>query len=536
MNTLNTFNIPQTVGKVKFVPTKIDKKQKVGVSVSSPLLARNLRTAKRQAENSKLLASRLKVANENESDIYQLVLADLLELEADDKANGVLHNFKDAQGREFSCAIGAQFSYSRLSDSYQRKQTARQRKRLQVAFIEKLDFIQKNNLEVCFFTPTYPNLLGVGFEKNSEFHAKSWELFLRDKFIRKMFLGGYSRTEFTAGKKKERLETGASFDLNVHGLNFHNHALVILKKALEFSNSHQLENKLEAIRSGEITVSKEEKRLLGRSLKIVRKWTKCLKVAHKQVFKKCLKIKTISGNSKVDFKKVDVKEIKNHSNKERKGVLFEICGYISKQADFESLSPELLSEAEEVFRHKRVLVPFGCFKQRLPDFHFFYAFLSVWTDSGKQEQPKENLPEKELLDVADPSLKQDTCRLKSGSESEAKFLCYQRFADTKKSLKKIGIEMCEAGKRNDWLVHLGKIRNYLITKHRNSLLSRFPDAIFTDLTGQRYYGRNLDPLLGGKGTKKKLYEPLGEADAVTYSVTTEQIRRPKVKGGFVITH
>jgi hypothetical protein len=536
MNTLNTLNITQTFGKVNFVPKNAEKKSNLEFSVSSLRLAQNLKTAKRQAENSLLLSSRLKVANEIEPDNHQLVTADLLALEGDPKANGVLHNLKDGKEREYSCAIGAQFAYNRLSATYQRRQTSRQRRRLQAAFMEKLDFIQKNKLEVCFFTPTYPNLLGVGFEKNAEFHSKSWELFLRDKFIRKMFAGGYSRTEFTAGKKKERLETGASFDLNVHGLNFHNHALVILKKALEFSDSHQLENKLQGIKDGNITVSKDDKDALDRSLKIVRKWTKCLKVAHKQVFKKCLKIKTTSGNSKVDFKKVDLAEIENHSNEKRKGILFEVCGYISKQADFKSLSPELLAEAEEVFRHKRVLVPFGCFKQRLPDFHFFHAFLSVWTDSGKQEQPKENLPEKELLDVGYPLLKSYTCRKDFDPEINAKSLCYQTLTDTKKSLKKIGVEMCDAGKRNDWLVHLGKIRNYLISKHRNSLLSRFPDAIFTDLTGQRYYGRNLQPLLEGKQLERYRINREATAETSRYSLTTEHQRRPQVKGGGVILH
>jgi hypothetical protein len=514
---MNTLNITRIAEKVNFVPTKIDEKHKIEVSVSSPLLARNFRTAKRQAENSKLLASRLRFANEKEPDNYQLVTSDLLEVEGDPKANGVLHNFKDGKEREYSCAIGFQIAYNRLSDTYQRKQTGRQRKRLQNAFMEKLDFIKENNYQVCFFTPTYPNLLGVGFEKNAEFHAKSWELFLRDKFIRKMFAGGYSRTEFTAGRKKERFETGASFDLNVHGLNWHNHALVILKKALEFSDSHQLENKLQGIKDGNITVSKADKRLLGRSLKIVRKWTKCLKVAHKQVFKKSLKIKTKSGNSKVDFKKVDLEQIKNHSNKNRKGILFEVCGYSAKQADFKSLSPELLKEGEEVFRRKKILMPFGCFKK----------------SKSKTESDNEPL---EVSNIADPSLKLHIPRKDFDPEINAKFLSYQTLTDTKKSLKKIGIEMYEAGKGKDWLVHLGKIKNYLITTHRNNLLKRFPDATFTDLTGQKYYGRNLDPLLGGKGTKKKLYEPLGEADAVTYSVTTEQIRRPKVKGGFVITH
>ncbi len=43
-------------------------------------------------------------------------------------------------------------------------------------------------------------------------------------------------------------------------------------------------------------------------------------------------------------------------------------------------------------------------------------------------------------------------------------------------------------------------------------------------------GATVDPLLGGKGTKKRLYEPLGEADAVTYLPTTEQSSRAQLTG------
>jgi hypothetical protein len=514
---MNTFNIPQIAQNVNFVPMNAEKKSTLEFSISSPRLAQNLKTAKRQAENSLLLASRLKVANEIEPDNHQLVIADLLALEGDPKANGVLHNLKDGKEREYSCAIGVQFAYNRLSDTYQRKQTSRQRKRLQKAFMEKLDFIEEKKYEVCFLTPTYPNLLGVGFEQNAKFHAKSWELFLRDKFIRKMFLGGYSRIEFVAGKKKERLETGASFDLNVHGLNWHNHALVILKEALEFDDSHQLENRLEGIKQGKITVSKEEKLLLGRSLRIVQKWSDCLRLAHKEVFGKCLKIKTKSKNAKVDFQKVDLEQIKNHSNKTRKGVLFEVCGYTAKQADFKSLSPELLSEGEQVFRKKKILMPFGCFKK------------------SKSKTESDNEPS-EVSNIADPSLKLHVQRKDFDPEINAKFLSYQTLTDTKKSLKKIGLEMYEAGKGKDWLIHLGKIKNYLITSNRNNLLKRFPNATFTDLTGQTYYGRNRQPLLEGKPLERYLINREATAETSRYATNTEQSRRPTVKGAGVITH
>jgi G:T-mismatch repair DNA endonuclease (very short patch repair protein) len=434
------------------------------------------RAAKRQSKNCSILSGRLGSAAK---DAHQQVTADLLELQSSPTANGVLHNLEDAKGREYKCSVGFEFAYSRLSDNYQKRQTTRQRKRIYDAFMDHLAEIKDQGLEVCFFTPTFPNLLGVGFAENADFHALAWELFLKKLIVRRFFKGGYNRTEFTLGGKADRAKTGRKFDLSVNGINWHSHALTILKMPLEFGDSQELENLLAGMDKDKKYTAKD-KRLVRRSIRIVKVWTACLKAAHQAIFKKSLKIKTLSKQVKVTFQKVDISEIEEHSNENRKGILFELCGYTAKQTDFMELEPELLAEAEAVFRNRRVLNPFGCFKKE-----------------AKRKTSADKQPKDELINLSDPLLKQPTYRLKKEGKRGVKSLRYQTFTDAKKSLRKIGIEMCEAGKREDWLRHLEKIKNSLISRRRNRMMTRFPNGIFTDLTGQRYYGENAKSFLAG---------------------------------------
>jgi hypothetical protein len=375
--------------------------------------------------------------------------------------------------------VNIEFSYSRLSDAYQRKQTTRQRKKIYEAFLSRMDEIKDRELEVCFFTPTFPNLLGVGFEKNAAFQARAWELFLKNSFIREIFEGGYAKTEFTTGNKKQREKEGRRFSLELDGINYHCHALTILKKALAFDDSHELENRLLAMNKDQSLVA-EDKRLIRRSLRVVKIWTRCLKVAHREVFQKFLRIKTKSGNAKVSFQKVNLSEIENHSDAKQKGILFELCGYAAKQADFMDLDPELLAEAEEVFRNKRIINPFGCFRSK-----------------PKTKTERNNNLDEQSDNLTDPLLNHQTYRKENEPNIKAKLLRYQTFKGDLKSLKKIGIGLCESGQREAWLKHLKNISDSLIALRRNRMLSRFPNAIFTDLEGNIFYGSEVRRTLEG---------------------------------------
>ncbi len=402
-------------------------------------------------------------------DTYQEAKAILSRvLNADPKANGVLHNLEDNKGREYKCPISFEFVYWRLSDSYQQKQAKRHRDTIYKAFMNRIEDIKAHDLKVCFFTPTYPNFVGVGFEKNSKFHARAWELFLKESGD--FFLGGYSRIEFTEKSKTDEIS-----------INYHNHALTILIKAIAFGNSFDLENKKKSA-----GLSVDEKRAITNSLRIAKIWTDCLKKAHREIFGKPMKIKTASGNCRVDFKEADLSEIENYDVDTKSGILFELAGYTAKQANFVGLlkntehGAELLAEAEYVFRNKRILTGFGIFKAKRKT-----NPSAAKADTVNQESSAATplLSRKDTVEKTSP---------KSGLSS-TKPIAYQ----THQSLLKSGMQMIEQGKKAEWLNHLEKVKDFFILQRRNRLLSHFPNGIFTDLLGNKFYGENVRNYLAG---------------------------------------
>ncbi len=55
-------------------------------------------------------------------------------------------------------------------------------------------------------------------------------------------------------------------------------------------------------------------------------------------------------------------------------------------------------------------------------------------------------------------------------------------------LKTYGIRLCEQGLRDTWLRYLDVNKDLIIAKRREALLTRFPNSVFTDLSGKSYYG------------------------------------------------
>jgi hypothetical protein len=422
-------------------------------------------TARNRAANAHKIGTELEPVA---VDAYQEAKAILSRvLNADPKANGVLHNLEDNKGREYKCAIGFEFVYWRLSDSYQQKQAKRHRRTIYEAFMNRIDDIKAYGLQGCFFTPTYPNFVGVRFEKNSDFHARGWELFLRESG--EFFLGGYSRIEFTERSKTDEIS-----------INYHNHALTILAKEIAFGNSFDLENRKKA--GG---LEPAEKRAIANSLRIAKIWTRCLKKAHREIFGKPMKIKTVSGNCRVDFKEADLSEIENYDADTKSGVLFELAGYTAKQANFVGLlkntehGAALLAEAEYVFRGKRILTGFGIFQAK-----------------RKAKRTAKPATVNQESGAATPLLSRQHTVEKSSAKSKLSPINPMPY-QTRKSLLKCGIELIEAGRKDEWLSHLEKVKNLLILERRNRLLSHFPNAIFTDLSGNTFYGENVRNFLDG---------------------------------------
>jgi hypothetical protein len=388
------------------------------------------------------------------------VTADILKLSAYPKASGELRNLKDKKGRAFNCPYSFISANSILDTNYQKRTARRHRKTIYEAFERHLPDIVEHNLDVSFLTPTFPNLLGIGFADNDRFQTRAWELFLQTKVFADFFYAGYSKTESTLGNKAEREKLKRAFDLKLDGINYHCHALCINYKPFANGNTPDIENKLVALRKNGATT--EEKRPLLNSLKVVSAWTQCVKKAHKEIFGKFLRIKTNSHRARFSFQKVPLDQIKEFNPDEsRNGIFWEIAkaaNYTGKAASFRDLPPELLLEAENVFRNKRLINPFGAFRKY------------VNKDS----------------DDTDHFIKQSTQQTENTRRNSLKLFSESDLRGKNEPLKTYGIRLCSQGLRDTWLQYLDKNIDGIIEKRRDALLERFPNAVFTDLSGKSY--------------------------------------------------
>lgn len=400
-------------------------------------------------------------------DIETQVVADLLKLSADKRANGSLTNCIDRKGRAFSCAQSLFSANTCLDATYNVKTARRHRKTIYAAFAGAFNDIIEHGLYVSFLTPTFPNLLGLGFGQNDEFQTAVWEMFLQQDVVDEFFYAGYAKTDWTLGGKSQRQSTGRAFDLFLDGINYHLHALCINYKAFASGETSYLENKLAYMKK--FPKAKEHTpeaiRLIRNSLRIVKAWTHCLRTVYKKMFGKSLRIKTKSGLARFTFQNVSVNEIKNYDADESKGgVFFEIAktaSYTAKGMDFNNLSPELLYDAEITFRNKRMINPFGAFR------------------ASVQRKPK---------DGATSLVNQPTQQTEKEQLEKDNLLFDNALRGENEQIKNYGIRLCSQGLRDTWLNYLKINAPLIIARRRNDLLGRLPNAIYTDLTGKSYYG------------------------------------------------
>ncbi len=465
MKSLEEFNNLQTTLKPKF--SAIEKSRK---------------RAKQNLQTGTILGE----IAEAQRDVSAEVVADLLKLSGCDQANGELTNLVDKKGRVYNCPQSLISANTRLDTNYQIKTARRHRKRIYEAFVDRIDEIKEHNLNVSFLTPTFPNLLGVGFADNDRFQARAWELFLQMKIFDEFFYAGFSKTEWTLGGAGERRKTGRAFDLSKDGINYHSHVLCINYKPFAEGETFQLENKLEFMK-GKKRYTAHDRRLIRNSLKLISAWTTCLKKAHREIFGKPLKVGTKSGRVKFTFQNVAISEIQDYDVEESKnGIFWEIAktaNYTAKGNNYNALAPELLLEAENVFRRKRLINPFGVFRKQV-------------VKALAMSQPLVNQPIKR-------------------SEKPSYFIHNSLFDNVLKgeteSLKSYGFRLCSQGLRDTWLRYLEANKGFLIARRRDVLLERFPNAVFTDLSGQSYYGWKAKRLLNQK-EKESCQEYSPESD------------------------
>jgi hypothetical protein len=433
----------------------------------------------------------------NECDVSAEVTADLLKLSGYGKANGELTNLIDKKGRVYTCPQSLISANTRLDTNYQIKTATRHRKRIYEAFTSRLGEIKEHSLYVSFLTPTFPNLLGVGFADNDRFQAKAWELFLQMKIFDEFFYAGFSKTEWTLGASGKRARTGRAFDLHKDGINYHSHVLCINHKPFAAGETSQLENEL-AFMNKSSAYTKKDKCLIHNSLRIVTAWTKCLKKAHREIFGKRLKVNTKSGRVRFTFQNVNTNEIKSYDLDEaRNGIFWEIAktaSYTAKGNSFKGLTPELLLEAENVFRGKRIINAFGVFRKRV---------------------------ERSSATSAD-LVKQVTKQSRNVAQQVSNLLFDNTLRGENEPLKTYGIRLCSQGLRDTWLRYLEVNKDLIIAKRRDALLERFPNSVFTDLSGQSYYGWQAVKLLR---QKEKEFQPNYDRASDNYYIFKEYQKR-----------
>ncbi len=429
--------------------------------VKSPISA--FEKSRRRAMNNKQVGETLGEVARTCGDVAAEVTADLLKLSGYEKASGELTNLIDKKGRVFNCPQSLISANTRLDANYQINTARRHRKRIYETFSAHLPDIVEYNLSVSFLTPTFPNLLGVGFADNDRFQALTWEKFLQSKPFRDFIYAGFSKTEWTLGNKGERNRTGRAFDLKKDGINYHAHALCINYKSFADGETSALENKL-AYLNKDPEASPEEKRLIRNSLRVISAWTNCAKKAHRELFGKSLRINTNSRRARFTFQSVGVEEIKAYdSDESRNGIFWEIAkaaSYTAKGSSFDELPSDLLLEAENVFRGKRIINPFGAFRK--------YA--------GTKETTSPTL--------VNPSTKQS----EKNHHQTSNLLFDSVLRGENEPLKTYGIRLCSQGLRKTWLRYVEVNKDLIIANRRNVLLERFPNSIFKDLSGTSYYG------------------------------------------------
>jgi hypothetical protein len=426
--------------------------------------------SKARAAMNKARGEKLKIGSASCGDIVSGVYADLLILSGYEKANGELTNLKDNKGRQYSCVKPLLTANTRLDVGYDIRTATRHRKILYNAFHSYLKTIKENDWNVSFLTLTYPNLLGVGFELNDKFQTCAWTYFLDMPIFKKFLDAGYIKIETTTGNKSERRKTKRAFDLNFDGLNHHAHCVVVNKLPFATGSTFELENQLKAMNKDKRFSA--SKKLIRQTLKFISAWTNCLKKAHIEIFGTELKVKSKSGRVQFDCKNVSLDEIKSYDiNESKNGIFWELAkasSYTAKGRGFEDLSPELLCEAENFYRNKHILSPFGSFHK----------------SSGKSRSKTKAIAESVPADLD----KATTYRNEQTTQLSLKPLFIDTLRGEKEKLKDYGIRLCSLGQRLHWENYLSSQKDFLVAQQREKLLSRFPDGIYTDNTGEKFYG------------------------------------------------
>jgi hypothetical protein len=425
--------------------------------VKPPNLAK-IKSQKR-ADNSLELGYKLRDEAEKQNDLPSLIDADLLILSGDFESGNYVtfENLIDKKGRRFEAPHQLVALPTRLDMGYQRKSAYGNRKRIIEQF-ERPDIkekIKNGELTPHFITPTYTNLFGKNLEQNFEFIEECSQEFRDSDYYGKTIKGAFKKLEFTNGKGRERKRLKIPFDYRIHGYNFHSHLMAL--SSVEFadtSNDCKPNCRKESCNGSHIYNYKNK-----RNRKLAKVWTDIVKKVHLRMFGYELEIDTKSGLCVVDVRPIDLED-------KGKGIFYEASKYLAKQTSFTDLEPAELLSANKIFRNKKLIASTGIFnkKKGRAKLKKTKNLTKVQADVRLDKQPSSMF----LENASSISERQSNKPLKP------------------LSLKELGVQMCEAGKREKWLEVLPVLFKGQVIKARRKFLSRFPMAVITDLQGNCY--------------------------------------------------
>jgi hypothetical protein len=184
-------------------------------------------------------------------------------------------------------------------------------------------------------------------------------------------------------------------------------------------------------------------------------WTDCVEKACREVG-----VEFSVANLKTNRLIVDIRSVKKYAKKRSvtmQDSLLEVCKYTTKGSDFEKVPVEQLVEIEAAFRNRQMVKSYGIFNNH----------------RGKAKGTGTNLGKDTSLDTLHTT------------DGRPRFRRNERLV---KSLVKLGQELIEGGKRNEWLRVLRLTMQSRCEFRRRSLAMKYPRASFETLSGIRWSG------------------------------------------------
>jgi hypothetical protein len=184
-------------------------------------------------------------------------------------------------------------------------------------------------------------------------------------------------------------------------------------------------------------------------------WTDCVEKACREVG-----VEFPMSNLKTNRLIVDIRSVKKYAKRRSvtmQDALLEVCKYTTKGSDFEKVPVEQLVEIEAALRGRQMVKSYGIFNNH----------------KGKTKGIGTNL-------AGDTSL--DTQHTTDGKPR------FKRNERAVKSLVKLGQELIESGRRNEWLILLRLTMQSRREFRRQSLAMKYPRAFFETLSGRKWTG------------------------------------------------